>query len=63
MLKVLYLVGTALAIGLVWFFALLALLEQGLGLSVASLPRAAMLLACICAGVYAGWKLFVWPKS
>ena len=63
MLKVLYLVGTALAIGLVWFFALLALLEQGLGLSIAGSLRAAILLACICAGIYTGWKLFVRPKG
>ena len=63
MLKLLYLVCTALAIGLVWFFAVLALLEQGLGLSVGDPLRLAMLIACIGAGAYTGWRLFVKPKG
>ena len=62
MLKLLYVLGSALAIGLVWFFAAFALLEQGLGLSLSGLAVAAMLIACIGAGAYVGWKLFVAPK-
>ena len=59
MLKLLYVVGSALAIGLVWFFAALALLEHGFGLSLGNLALLAMLMAFIGAGAYVGWKLFV----
>ena len=54
--------GSALAIGLVWFFAAIALLEQGLGLSLNDFAVLAMLIACIGAGAYVGWKLFVVPS-
>jgi hypothetical protein len=62
MLKLLYVVGSALAIGLVWFFAALALLEQGFGLNLNNVVLVAMLMASIGAGAYVGWKLFVVPK-
>ena len=62
MLKLLYVMGSALAIGLVWFFAAIALLEQGLGLSLNDFAVLAMLIACIGAGAYVGWKLFVVPS-
>ena len=62
MLKLLYVVASALAIGLVWFFAAFALLEQGLGISLNKLAFVSMLIACIGAGAYVGWKLFVVPK-
>ena len=63
MLKLLYLVGTTLAVGLVWFFALSALVEQALGLKLGSFGSTALLIACAAAGAIVGWKLFVSPKQ
>ena len=63
MLKLLYLIGTSLAVGLVWFFALSALVEQFLGMNVGSFGSTALLVVCAAAGAIVGWKLFVSPRQ
>ena len=62
MTKLLYVVASALCIGLVWFFSLLAVFELGLDFALNDLVRAVLLVGCVTAGAVAGWKIFVSGK-
>jgi hypothetical protein len=62
-MKLLYVAGTSLAIGLTWFLVIFALLTQGLGIEPPALVSMGLFLACAAAGAVAGWRLFVVPSQ
>ena len=56
----LYVIASSLAIGLVWFFALIAVLES-LGLTLSETGKLVLLLSLLAAGALVGWRLFAKP--
>ena len=62
-MKFLYVIGSTLAIGLTWFFAIYALLTQALSIEPTTRMTTLLLIVCAVAGAAVGWKLFAAPSS
>jgi hypothetical protein len=61
-MKSLYVIGSSIAIGSVWFFSIYALLTQGIGVEPTELQSTALLAACLVIGAVVGYKIFIAPS-
>ncbi len=62
LLRCLYLLGTTLALGSVWFFAVHAIAEQVFALALSGWLLATTLGLSLAAGALVGWRLFFRPR-
>lgn len=61
--KLLFLLGTTLAVGLIWFFAAVAVADQVFAAPLEGGVLLGVLVACLAAGAVVGWRLFVRPPG
>lgn len=61
--RLLYLLGTTLAVGSVWFFAIVAVADQVFSTPLEGGVLLGVLVACLATGAVAGWRLFFRPPE
>lgn len=62
LLRSLYMLGTTVALGLVWFFAVYAFAEQAFAVELTDGLLAFVLGLCLFAGALVGCRLFLKPR-